>query len=104
MSVRTGRLGIYLPSNGLRPDRRAAPPGVSRYRFSFDPPPPLEKCTTGCFALPRLQTHQRRFALLGEGTESLATNADGGHRGRGRGFGRRKFGDSLFSYLFLFLL
>jgi len=37
--------------------------------------PPLEKRTTGCFARPRLQTRQRRLALLGEGTESLATNA-----------------------------
>jgi len=36
---------------------------------------------------PRLQTRQRRFALLGEGTESLATDArstDAGHWGRGR--------------------
>jgi len=32
MRVRTGRLGIYLSSNGLRPDRRIGPPGASRYR------------------------------------------------------------------------
>ena len=66
--------------------RRTAPPGASQYRFSFDPPPPLEKCTTGSFALPRLQTEQR-FTLLGKGTESLATNArssEDGYRERGR--------------------
>ena len=55
------------------PDRRTAPPGASLLRF-FDPPPPLEKRTTGCFARLRLQT-QRRLVLLGEGTESIATNA-----------------------------
>jgi len=35
----------------------------------------------------RLQTRQRRLALIGEGTDFLATNAratDGGHRGRGK--------------------
>jgi len=101
----------FLSSNGPDPDRRTAPPGALRYRFSFDPPQPLEKCTAGCFALTCLQTQQRRFALLGEGTEPLATPArstDGCHRGRGRrknGFGREcsdslsfPFNNFLFSF------
>jgi len=95
------------------PDRRTAPPGASRYRFSLGrlefiekrPPTRPANCTTGCFARPRLQT---RLVLLVEGTESLATNTrstDGGHRRRGGGFWRRKFGRSLFfSFLFLFLV
>jgi len=41
MSVRTGRLEIYLSSNG--PDQTTAPSGALHYRFSFDLTRPLEK-------------------------------------------------------------
>ena len=87
MSVRTGRL---------------------ENQFIERPRPRPENCTTEYFSLPLLPrptriyretapdptrelgasrdrvSRQRRLALLGEGTESLATNArstDGGHRG-----------------------